>query len=77
MGRKILLLFCTISFFEVLILLPNLFLVSKFNIISVVFIAILGFVDTYIIDFLEEIYDNVLLKYRGWKDERKKKKELA
>ncbi len=77
LGRKILLLFCTISFFEVLILLPNLFLVSKFNIISVVFIAILGFVDTYIIDFLEEIYDNVLLKYRGWKDERKKKKELA
>lgn len=77
LARNILLVFCTISFFEVLILLPNLFLVSRFNIVSIVFIAILGFIDTYIIDFLEEMYDRILFKYRDWKNEREKKKKLA
>lgn len=77
LWRKILLVFCTISFFEVLILLPDLFLVTKFGIVSVAFIAILGFIDTYIIDFFEEIYDKIVKKIRGWKDERKEKNKLA
>ena len=75
LWRNILLIFCTISFFELLILLPDLFLVSKFGIVSIVFITLLGFVDTYIIDFFEEIYDIILLKVRGKIDERKKRKE--
>jgi len=33
------------------ILLPDLFLVSKFGIVSIIFILVLGFVDTYVIDF--------------------------
>ena len=80
LWRQILLIFCTISFFELLILLPDLFLVSKFDIVSIVFITLLGFVDTYIIDFIEEIYDKVVKKVRGirneWK-ERKEKNKLA
>lgn len=75
LWRKILLIFCTISFYELLILLPDLFLVTKFDIVSIIFITLLGFVDTYIIDFLEEIYDKILLKVRGFKNERKAKKE--
>ncbi len=75
LWRKALLVFCTISFFELLILLPDLFLVSKFGIVSIVLIALLGFVDTYIIDFLQEIYDKITNKIRGIKNERKKRKE--
>ena len=77
LWRKILLLFCTISFFELLILLPDLFLVTKFDIVSIVFIALLGFIDTYIIDFFEEVYDKILLKVRGFRNERKEKNKLA
>ena len=77
LWRKILLIFCSISFFELLILLPDLFLVSKFDIVSIVFIALLGFVDTYIIDFLEELYDKIITKVRGKINERKEKSKLA
>lgn len=76
LWRKILLVFCSISFFELLILLPDLFLVSKFGIVSIAFIVALAFVDTYIIDFLQEIYDSILLKVRGWKNEKEKRKKL-
>ncbi len=76
LWRKILLVFCSISFFELLILLPDLFLVSKFGIVSIAFIVALAFVDIYIIDFLQEIYDSVLLKVRGWKNEKEKRKKL-
>ena len=75
LWRKILLLFCSISFFELLILLPDLFLVSKFGIVSIIFISVLAFIDTYIIDFLQEIYDKVLIKVRSIKNEIKESKE--
>ena len=74
LWRKILLVFCSISFFELLILLPDLFLVPKFDIVSIVFIALLGFIDTYIIDFFEEIYDKLIFKIRGRKNEKEKSK---
>ncbi len=73
LWRQMLLIFCTISFFELLILLPDLFLVTKFDIVSIVFITLLGFIDTYIIDFITEIYDKVVEKIRGIKNERKKR----
>ena len=75
LWRKILLIFCSISFFELLILLPDLFLVSKFGIVSIIFISVLAFIDTYIIDFLQEIYDKVLIKVRSIKNEIKERKE--
>lgn len=77
LWRKILLFFCSISFFELLILIPDLFLVTKFDIVSIVFIALLGFIDTYIIDFFEKVYDKILLKVRGFRNERKEKNKLA
>lgn len=75
LWRKILLVFCSISFFELLILLPDLFLVSKFGIVSIIFISVIAFIDTYIIDFLQEIYDKVLIKVRSIKNEIKERKE--
>ncbi|MGM9876035.1 MAG: HAD-IC family P-type ATPase [Bacilli bacterium] len=75
LWRKILLIFCSISFFELLILLPDLFLVSKFGIVNVIFILVLGFIDTYVIDFLRDIYDKIINKVRKVVNERKKRKE--
>lgn len=77
LWRNILLVFCTICYFECLILLPSLFLVTKFNILNLIFICSLGFVDTYIIDFLEDIYDKTLRKFRGWRNAKKEKNKLA
>lgn len=73
LWRKILLIFCSISFFELLILLPDLFLVSKFDIVSIIFIATLAFVDTYIIDFLSELFEKIVIKIREVKNGKKKK----
>ena len=72
LWRKILLLFCTISFFELLILLPDLFLVTKFDIVSIVFITLLAFFDTYIIDFLADMFDKIVVKIKEVKDEKRK-----
>ena len=73
LWRKILLIFCSISFFELLILLPDLFLVSKFDIVSIIFIATLAFIDTYIIDFLSELFEKIVIKIREVKNGKKKK----
>lgn len=73
LWRKILLIFCSISFFELLILLPDLFLVSKFDIVSIIFIATLAFIDTYIIDFLSELFEKIVKKIREVKNGKKKK----
>lgn len=75
LWRKILLVFCSISFFELLILLPDLFLVSKFGIVNVIFILVLGFIDTYVIDFLRDNYDKIINKSRKVINERRKRKE--
>ena len=75
LWRKMLLIFCSISFFELLILLPDLFLVTKFGIVSIIFILILAFIDTYIIDFLEELYDKIILWLKGIRNEKREEKE--
>lgn len=64
--RKILMGFCSITFFLGLILFPDLFLVTKFNILNMLFIALLFFSDLYVIEFLEAIYDKLVKKfYKG------------
>lgn len=75
LWRKMLLIFCSVSFLELLILLPDLFLVQKFGILSIVLICFLGFIDTYIIDFLQEVYDKIVNGIRGFKNEREKRKK--
>ncbi len=75
LWRKILLIFCSISFTILLILFPDLFLVPKFSIISVVLILLFAFIDTYVIDFFEKLYDKIIDRIRGVINERKKRKE--
>ena len=75
LWRKALLIFCSLSFIILLILYPDLFLVSKFSIISVVLILLFAFIDTYVIDFFEELYDKIVNRIRGVYNERKKRKE--
>lgn len=64
--RKILLISSFIIFFELLILFPNFFLIGKYNIISIIFIIVIYYFDRYIIDFLEEIYDNIIIRGRRY-----------
>lgn len=59
LQRQILLVGCTITFFELLILLPSLFLVNRYSIINIIIIIIMSIANTYIISFLEEIYDKL------------------
>ena len=73
--RKILLIFCSLSFLILIILFPDLFLVSKFSIISVVLILLFAFIDTYVIDFFEKVYDRIVNRIKGVYNERKKRKE--
>ena len=75
LWRKILLIFCSICFFTLLVLYPNLFLVSKFGIVSIILILLFAFIDTYVIDLFEKIYDKIVIRIRGVIDERKKRKE--
>jgi len=62
-SRKILMGFCSISFFVCLILFPNLFLVTRFNIINMLFILFLFISDLYVIEFFEGIYDMIVKKF--------------
>lgn len=64
LAKQLLMVFCSIVFFELLILLPSLFSVTKFNIINIIIIVIFFYADLYIIDFLEEIYDKMLKKFK-------------
>ena len=75
LWRKILLIFCSLSFAVLLILFPDLFLVSKFSIISVVLILLFAFIDTYVIDLFEKIYDKIVDRIKGVYNGRKKRKE--
>jgi len=65
-ARKILMCFCTITFFLALILFPKLFLVTKYNILNILFITLLFLSCLYVIEFLEEQYDKIVKKfYKG------------
>lgn len=60
--RKILLVLCTVPFFLALILYPDIFLVTKYNFLNILFIVLLSFCDLYVIEFFEGIYDKLVLK---------------
>ena len=68
LQRHILLIGCTITFFELLILLPSLFLVNKYSIINVIVIIIMSIANTYIISFLEELYDKLFKRSKYAKE---------
>lgn len=60
LPKQILMIFCTIVFFESLLLFPTLFSVTKYGIINIILIALMFYLDLYIIEFLEELYDRLI-----------------
>ena len=72
--RKILLIFCSLSFLSMLIIFPDLFLVGKFGILSIILILLFAFVDCYVVEFFEKVYDRIVFRIRGWKNEKSNRK---
>ncbi len=62
--RKILVYFCFISFYLLLLIFNKFFLINNIHILSVVFIAIMIVADRYIIDLFESIYDKFMKFYK-------------
>lgn len=68
--RKILLIFCSLSFALLLLLFDDFFLIKSYNFMSFIFIVLFIFADNYIVDFFEEIYDKIIL----WIENKKRRK---
>lgn len=62
--RKILVYFCSILFYVLLLIFKNFFLVRHINFLSIIFIVLLISSNMYIIDFLEKIYDKFVIWYK-------------
>ena len=59
--RKILVIFCFVTFYVLLIFLNEFLLLEKINLWSFIYIAILVFFDNYITDFFENLYDRFMI----------------
>lgn len=68
LQRQILLIGCFITFFELLVLLPSLFLVDKYNIVNIIIIVTICIANNYIISFLEEMYDKLFKRSKYAKE---------
>ena len=64
LARKILVYFCFIGFYLLLLIFNDFFLVSSINTLSIIFIIIMIFANMYIIDLLENIYDKFMKFYK-------------
>lgn len=65
--RTALLVGCSLVFFELLIIFPDLFLVNHFNFMSTIFIILFAVINMYVIDFFENLYDYCYPKIKGRK----------
>ena len=63
--RKVLVYFCSIVFYMLLIIFNNFFLIKHINILSFIFIILLIVSNIYVIDFLEKIYDKFVVWYKN------------
>ena len=61
--RKILVVFCFLTFYILLIIFNKLLLLENINLLSFIFIAILIFFNIYVTEFLENIYDKFIILY--------------
>ena len=58
--RNFLVLICFIGFYVILFTYRSFFLITKINIWSILFIALIIYSDNYITEFLEELYDKFI-----------------
>lgn len=73
--RKILLITCSLAFYLSLIILSDFLLIKEYNIITLIYCIIIIVSNSYIVDFLEEIYDkitNLIINKRSNKNEKNK-----
>ena len=68
LQRQILLIGCFITFFELLVLLPSLFLVDKYSIVNIIIIVTICIANNYVISFLEEMYDKLFKRSKYAKE---------
>lgn len=71
--RKLLLCICSLSFLSLLLIFKDFFLIKMYNLLSFVFIFVMIYADNYIVEFLEEIYDKIVL----WVKRRKRRKMVC
>ena len=71
--RKVLLIFCSLSFCILLIVFHDFFLITKYNFLSFIIILIFIFANNYITLFLEENYDKIVL----WIEKIKRRKIVS
>lgn len=71
--RKVLLIICSFSFFILLLIFKDFFLIKSYNLMSFIFIFMFIFANNYIVDFFEEIYDKIVL----WIEKRKRRKMVS
>jgi len=71
--RKMLLFICSLSFVLLLFMFSDFFLIQTYSFMSFIFIFLLIFADNYIVEFLEEIYDKIVL----WIERRKRRKMVS
>ena len=68
--RKILVYFCSILFYILLLLFNDFFLLKHINVFSILFIVLLIVSNIYVIEFLEKIYDKFIIWYKKIKRSR-------
>lgn len=74
--RKILLITCTTAFYISLLLFSDFLLIKEYNLMTFIYCGCLIFANIYITEFLEEIYDKILIFIKNTRSKRNEKKKL-
>lgn len=74
--KRILLVFCFISYYSILLIFSKILLIKEYNLWSFIFIILICFADNYIIDFLELIYNKIISLIYDIINKRSKKNEI-
>lgn len=70
--KKILVYFCFIIFYALLIIFNKFLFINNFKLISFVLIILLVFSNIYMAEFLEDGYDLIVEKIKKWKEKRRR-----
>lgn len=74
--RKILLITCTIAFYMSLLLFSDFLLIKECNFITFIYLGCLIFTNIYITEFLEEIYDKIVILIENRRSKKNEKDKL-
>ena len=74
--RKILLIACTMTFYISLLLFSDFLLIKEYNFITFIYCGCLIFANIYITEFLEEIYDKIVIFIKNRRSKKNEKNKL-